>query len=197
MISPSGVEFFGFDTMSEMIGLPVESFWVDPSRRQQALDIIRTKGRVSDFEIRLKRKDGTVFHAAISFHLYRDDAGNVLGTEGIIRDITERKRADEELQEGKAILESLINATTETLLLVDLEGNILVANETVAQRFGKTREELINVCHLDFFLLILRQAEKHSTTRLSVPANRFIFEINGTGRFYDHFVYPFSMLPDR
>lgn len=190
MISPSGVEFFGFDTMSEMIGLPVESFWVDPSRRQQALDIIRTKGRVSDFEIRLKRKDGTVFHAAISFHLYRDDAGNVLGTEGIIRDITERKRADEELQEGKAILESLINATTETLLLVDLEGNILVANETVAQRFGKTREELINVCHLDFFPPDLAASRKTQYDKAVGTGKPVHFRDQRNGRFYDHFVYP-------
>lgn len=190
MISPSGVELFGFDAMNEMIGLPVESFWVDPSRRQEALDIIRTKGRVKEFETMFKRKDGTTFHAAISFHVYRDDAGIALGTEGIIRDITERKRTDEELQEGKAILESLINATRETLLLVDTKGNILVANETVAQRFGKTREELIDVCHLDFFppdIAASRKAQYDKAVDTGQPVH---FRDQRNGRSYEHYIYP-------
>ncbi len=129
MISPSGVEFFGFDTMSENDWvLPVESFWVDPSRRQQALDIIRTKGRVSDFEIRLKRKDGTKSfmlqsHSICIVMMLGECAGNRRHNPRYYR----AQRPMRNSKKVKAILESLINATTETLLLVDLEGNILVA----------------------------------------------------------------------
>jgi len=190
MISPSGVELFGFNALSEMIGLSVESLWVDPSKRQGALDIIRAKGRVKDFETVLKRKDGTAFHAAISFHFYRDDAGNVLGTEGIIRDITERKWADEELQEGKAILESLINATRETLLLADTEGNILVANETVAQRFGNTVREYIGTNMYDSFppdLAASRKAQYDRVIRTGEPAH---FQDERIGRTFDIYAYP-------
>jgi two-component system, cell cycle sensor histidine kinase and response regulator CckA len=96
MSSPSGAKMFGYDTINEMIGLPLESFWLDLKDREPLLAQIKTTGSVKDFEAVLKRKDGTPFNASFTTHFYYDDNGNFLGTEGIIRDITERKRAEEE-----------------------------------------------------------------------------------------------------
>ncbi len=45
---------------------------------------------------------------------------------------TERKRAEEALKESEEILQVLVNATRETLLLIDTEGKVLLANEVVA-----------------------------------------------------------------
>jgi PAS domain-containing protein len=64
---------------------------------------------------------------------------------------TERKQAEELLKESEAILRALINATRETLILIDKEGTILVANEVVAQRLGKSFQELIGTCLYNHF----------------------------------------------
>ena len=97
MGSPSGAKMFGYDTVDEMIGLPLDSFWPDPrGPRANFLAQIKATGSVKDFEAVLKRNDGTTFDASFTTHFYYDDKGNFLGTEGIIRDITERKRAEEE-----------------------------------------------------------------------------------------------------
>jgi PAS domain S-box-containing protein len=96
MGSPSGVKMFGYDSIDEMIGLPLDSFWPDPLKRQQFLDQIRVKGNVRDFETVLKRKDGSTFNASFTTHFYYDDNGKFLGTEGLIIDITERVRAEAE-----------------------------------------------------------------------------------------------------
>jgi PAS domain S-box-containing protein len=93
MGSPSGARMFGYGSVEEMVGLPLEMFWPDPEERNRLLEEVRAKGRVLDFEAVLRRKDGSTFHASFSTHFYYDEEGRVLGTEGIIRDISERKRA--------------------------------------------------------------------------------------------------------
>ncbi|MCG6535010.1 MAG: PAS domain S-box protein, partial [Syntrophales bacterium LBB04] len=96
MGSPSGAIMFGYETINEMIGTNLSSFWMDPSERERLLVQLRATGSVKDFEAVLKRKDGSTFNASFTTHFYTDDHGNFLGTEGIIRDITERKRAEAE-----------------------------------------------------------------------------------------------------
>ncbi len=95
MGSPSGAQLFGYDCVEEMIGLSLDSFWVKPNDRERLIADILKNGRVKEFEGLLKKKNGTVFNASFTTHFYRDDDGNILGTEGIIRDITELKQAEE------------------------------------------------------------------------------------------------------
>lgn len=101
MGSPSGTGMFGFDSVEEMIGMPLDSFWPDPQERQQILDQIKATGSVRDYEAVLRKKDGSTFNAAFTTHFYYDDQGNVLGTEGIIRNITGRKRIEQALRESE------------------------------------------------------------------------------------------------
>ncbi len=97
MGSPSGARMFGYDSVDEMIGLPLDDFWVDPAVRMELIDQIKAKGGVKDFEAVLKKRDGTTFNASFTTQFYYDDDGNFLGTEGIIRDITDRKFLESQL----------------------------------------------------------------------------------------------------
>ena len=94
MASPSGARLFGYNSVEDMIGLPLESLWANPEDRQKLLQIVREEGRATDYEGVLKRKDGSTFVASLSTHFYRDEDGTVLGTEGIVRDVSERKRIE-------------------------------------------------------------------------------------------------------
>jgi PAS domain S-box-containing protein len=106
MGSPSGIKLFGYDTEDEMIGLSLDSFWPDPQERGRLLTQIKATGSVKDFEAVLKRKNGTDIDVAFTTHFYYDDHGKPLGTEGLIRDITERKRAEREREALIAELEA-------------------------------------------------------------------------------------------
>ena len=68
-------------------------------KRQVYLDAVHRYGEVRDYEVVLKKKDGTPLFAAVSSHLYKDQSGEVIGVEGIIRDISERHAVSEKIRD--------------------------------------------------------------------------------------------------
>jgi signal transduction histidine kinase len=73
-------------------------------------------GYVQDWEAELVRKDGTVFWASISGHLHTDEHGRYQGKEGIIRDITERKKMGDALKAALKKLNMLSTITRHDIL---------------------------------------------------------------------------------
>lgn len=81
----------------EVIGKPAEGLYPDKAERQRILKIIEDKGRITNYETRLKTRDGREIDFNLTLSQLRDGLGNVIGTVGISRDITEIKRKREEL----------------------------------------------------------------------------------------------------
>ena len=104
MISPSALKLLGYDSVEELIGRPLMSFWFYPEQRQQFLDLLESKGAVQDYETTIRRKDGSPLEVSANSYFYFDQAGKRLGTEGIIRDITRRKRVEEQLRNAHEML---------------------------------------------------------------------------------------------
>lgn len=80
-----------------------------------------------------------------------DEKGNVIGTTGIARDITERRRLEHELIEQQTFLKSLIDAVPDLIFYKDVNSVYLGCNSAFAHRFiGLTEEEIIGRTDLDF-----------------------------------------------
>ena len=73
----------------------------------------------------------------------RDEKGSIIGAIETLEDITDRLNAEEEVTRTRHNFETFFNTIDEFLLVLDEEGRILHANETVIRRFGYTREELL------------------------------------------------------
>ena len=146
MASPSGARLFGYDSVEEMIGLALDSFWVYPEGRQRLISIVKEQGKATDFEGVLKRKDGSTFVATLSTHFYRDDNGTILGTEGIIHDISDRKRIEAQLlqsQKMEAIgtLAGGIAHEVNNLLQVVLgHADMLLMSKGMDEKFNRSLE---------------------------------------------------------
>lgn len=96
MVSPSVTALLGFDSHDECIGMNLaRDFYLDPSERDKLLDIMEKNGSVTDYETFLRRKDGSVAAVSTSSHFFYDDDGNIAGVEGLVRDITVRKTAED------------------------------------------------------------------------------------------------------
>ncbi|KQC03221.1 MAG: hypothetical protein APR53_05900 [Methanoculleus sp. SDB] len=98
MVSPSAVRMTGHASVEAAIGVPMVSIYRNPDARDTLLDMMRKQGSVRDYEVEIRKKDGSVFWGSISAHYLYDESGAVNGTEGIIRDITERKNMENALR---------------------------------------------------------------------------------------------------
>ncbi|MFA4861470.1 PAS domain S-box protein [Methanoregula sp.] len=117
MVSPSAAPTFGYTSTEEMQGRPILSLWKSPDMRVTFLDAMRIGGgSVQDWEGEFVKKDGTVFWVSISAHLNTDPEGRYAGTEGIIRDISERKQIEEALKGAVKKLNMLSSITRHDIL---------------------------------------------------------------------------------
>jgi two-component system, sensor histidine kinase and response regulator len=104
-ISPS-IERYTGQSRDEAIGRPVASFYSRASDRVSTLRALEEIGEIVDYEVFLKGKDGTVIATSVNAHFLYDDDGRPMGVEGSLRDITERKRAEQEVVEARQAAES-------------------------------------------------------------------------------------------
>jgi PAS domain S-box-containing protein len=101
--NPAMARIFGYDSPEEMIRTihdVSEQLYVEPARRAELARRMQQDGRVFGFEIRVYRKDGGVIWISTTARAVRDDSGEVVGYEGAVEDITERKRAEEGLRQS-------------------------------------------------------------------------------------------------
>jgi PAS domain S-box-containing protein len=100
MASPSWVRLLGYDSPDDCIGYNIaEKFYFEPQRRKEFLDAVYRNGSVSDYEVVLKCRDSSPLYVSTNSHLYYDNAGSLLGVEGIFRDISERRIATEKIRD--------------------------------------------------------------------------------------------------
>jgi diguanylate cyclase (GGDEF)-like protein/PAS domain S-box-containing protein len=142
------------------------------------------------FETIHRKKDGRTFPVEIS------SQGAVLGKDrillSIVRDLSRDKEFEECRREDENNLRALLNAVTESLLLADVEGTVLAANETFAKRMGIGPDNIIgqNIYNLlPPDIADERRKQVEESVRSGLPV-RFEDVINK--RFIDHVVYPVS-----
>jgi PAS domain S-box-containing protein len=100
MISPSGRQMLGYSLSDTIEGKNIaKEYYLNPERRKDLVNEITAKGSVSNYEVVLKRQDGTPVFIETNSHFYYDRNGSPLGIEGIFRDISERKAATKKIHQ--------------------------------------------------------------------------------------------------
>ncbi|HSJ89567.1 MAG TPA: PAS domain S-box protein, partial [Anaerolineales bacterium] len=113
-ISPSITKRGGYRP-EEVIGHSVTEFFVFPEQ-YAALDALMIEnGSVNDFEALFRHKNGSNLFASITAHILFDADGQAVATEGVLRDITERKQAEERIRQMNAELERRVMERTSEL----------------------------------------------------------------------------------
>jgi PAS domain S-box-containing protein len=95
-ISPSIQRLSGF-TPAELIGQYSGLLYISPTERKKYVDEVMSKGFVTDYELVMKSKNGVPLYISVSSHVKLNEKGEFEGTEGSMRDISERKKHEEEI----------------------------------------------------------------------------------------------------
>jgi PAS domain S-box-containing protein len=116
VLSPSLYRLTGWYP-DELIGKPVSDVYVRPEDRECLVAELFRRGFLRDYEVLLKKKDGTHTYASIMANILTDPDGTPRGIAGTLRDITERKQAEEERQQGFEKLRKALRATVQSISL--------------------------------------------------------------------------------
>jgi diguanylate cyclase (GGDEF)-like protein/PAS domain S-box-containing protein len=96
-VNQSLLNLFGY-IREEMIGLNAMQIYVNPDERTRFQKEIEQNGSVKNYAVKFRKKDGTEMDCLLTSTLWKDINGTILGYQGIIRDVTELKKVEDQLR---------------------------------------------------------------------------------------------------
>jgi len=127
--------------------------FVDSDDRQRVADDFQrslTTGGEFPTVFRVRTAEGRTFWLEDEGRMQRDESGRVVGMTGILRDVTERKRMQQALEENEALLRQVLDLNPALIFVTDRHGTFLLANRGAAEAYGTTPEAMVGMHHLDF-----------------------------------------------
>ncbi len=97
-VNQSCAEMFGFESPEEMEGSKVKDIYVDQADRKKLVDKLEKDGVWKDFTSYCVNKKGGKFYTERTSNMVKDEKGKPVRIEGVIRDISERKKKEDDLQ---------------------------------------------------------------------------------------------------
>jgi len=190
------VKVFGFASREEVLAHPVQEFYFDPREPEAITARIRAE-TLSNLEMRLKRRDGSPVWVLVNENLIEGEAGSQPFILGTIIDITQRKQAEEALQQSESHLRAIVETEPECVAKVASNGGLLQINpaglamieaESFAEVNGKSVLPLIVPEHRAAFEAFLQAVCSGNKTNLEFE----IVGLKGTRRWVESYAAPIA-----
>ena len=139
--NPAAEKIFGWFA-SEVIGKQLSDILIPHDKIGRKDNIVRSAlsgSAVSGVDVIIPNKNGTFLNMSLSVSPIMDASQNIIGLSGIMRDITDRKRAEEELLKFRLGIEKSIDA----IFITDINGTILYINPAFEKIYGYSTEEAL------------------------------------------------------
>src|SRR5215470_5907825 len=169
-INQRGVQLSGY-LESELRGANIFELLL-PEDRQVARDVLAdlVKGKARTYELRWRTKGGAIVHFDGASVPRLSTTGEFLSTLCTLRDVTERKFAEEKLRKGEEKYRDLIEISPDAIYVVDANGICVLGNRAGAELAGIPQDQLIGTPLIDTYLpeerhLFRKRLEKLKTQR--------------------------------
>jgi two-component system, cell cycle sensor histidine kinase and response regulator CckA len=149
-VSPSALLMYGYSSVEEIVGLNVKDLYANSKERNKLIKKLERKGKADDYVCPAKRKDGSTFWVSMNIQYRYDENDQICGTVGLVRDVTERKQAEEELIKSEAKYRNIYDNAVEGMYRSSLDGKVLQANNALIKILGYdvTNDSLENMTDL-------------------------------------------------
>ncbi|MFC1763601.1 PAS domain S-box protein [Planctomycetota bacterium] len=184
-------------THSELHNRPIRSIYPEDEWERIRAHNIRRKGMQHHLETRMLKGDGDIIDVDVSLSVLKDSHAKVIGSIGVIRDITERKQAEEELDRSYSLLYATLESTADGILVVDEKGIITSFNQKFADMW-EVRNDWLEVndsaALVETMSTKLINADAFSTTLQNLQHHleedhRGTIELTD-GRIFEHYSQP-------
>ena len=138
-------------TREELVGTDFSNYFTEPDKAKAGYEKVFREGSVTDYSLEIRHRNGRITPVLYNASLFRDESGEVAGVFAAARDITERKKAEEETRRVNAYNRSLIEASLDPLVTISPDGTISDVNEATVNVTGVSREELIGTDFSNYF----------------------------------------------
>ncbi len=138
------LDMLGYERKEEFLKIDItKDLYLRPEDRRKFQEIIERDGKVINYEVEYKRKDGMPIPILHTGHVRYDQDGKVLGYEGINVDQSQRQQMERELKEANDFLNNIIRSSPNAIIATNMKGNIILWNTAAEETLGYTAEEVI------------------------------------------------------
>ena len=144
------LDMLGYDSKEEFLSIDLPTdLYVRPEDRRTFQEMMERDGRVIDYEVEFKRKDGSTIPILLTGHARYDHQGKVIGYEGLNVDLTRRKLMEKELKEAYDFMNKIVQSSPNPTMATDLKGNIIIWNRAAEETLGYRAGEVIGKMNID------------------------------------------------
>ncbi len=144
------LDMLGYDSKDEFLAIDLPTdLYVRPEDRHTFQEMMERDGRVIEYEVEFKRKDGSTIPILLTGHARYDHQGKVIGYEGLNVDLTQRKLMEKELKEAYDFMNKIVQSSPNPTMATDLKGNIIIWNRAAEETLGYAASEVIGKMNID------------------------------------------------
>jgi diguanylate cyclase (GGDEF)-like protein/PAS domain S-box-containing protein len=134
--NPAFVNLMGYGSAAELYEVPVVDLYWYPSDRDTFVRRVESEGELRNEEYVLRRKDGSMLVVMDSSRVVHDGQGRVVGYEGTLSDITERKKAETAVFQAKERAQVTLQSIGDAVITTDSDGRIDYMNPVAESLTG-------------------------------------------------------------
>ncbi len=149
-VNPALLKMMGYQSKEKFLALDLaEDLYLKPEDRAEYQEIVEKDGRVIDYEVEWKKKDGSTVQVLLTSNVRYGPEGEVEGYEGIVVDQSERKKMENRMKEALDFLDKTIQCSPNAIMAANLKGDLIIWNNGAEQILEYKAEEVLGKINIE------------------------------------------------